>query len=213
MLQHLIHIDQLILLAVNGCHAPWADTLMWIVSGKLTWIPLYLLLAALLFWRFGWRRALVILAAFGLAVGLADYISSGLIKPLVCRLRPTHEPAIMDSVHLVNGYRGGWFGFVSSHAANTLACALLFCLVWRKPAACWLMLWVALNCYSRMYLGVHYLGDILGGLAVGCLTAGLAYLLWKYVERRWLPSPDEQGGRGIPQADADGADRDSTGGC
>ena len=151
--------------------------------------------------------------AFGLAVGLADYISSGLIKPLVCRLRPTHEPAIMDTLHLVNNYRGGWFGFVSSHAANTLACALLFCLVWRKPAAYWLMLWVALNCYSRMYLGVHYLGDILGGLAVGCLTAGLAYLLWKYVERRWLPSPDEQGGRVIPQADADGADRDSTGGC
>ncbi len=190
MLEQLIDIDQQIIVLINSWHAPWADNLMWIVSGKLTWVPLYLLLVALLWWRLGWKNTLFLLIGFAVAVGCADYISSGIIKHLVCRPRPTHEPAIMDTLHIVNGYRGGMYGFVSSHAANTMAVALLFCLIYnnllvrlRPPkyktrnALVWtfLMLWVAANCYSRMYLGVHYLGDILGGLAVGALSATAVY--------------------------------------
>ena len=111
-----------------------------------------------------------------MAVGLSDFVSSGLIKPWVCRLRPTHEPALAGMVHLVNGYTGGLYGFVSSHAANTMACALLFSLLYRnRYATVGLMLWVALNCYSRMYLGVHYPGDIIGGLLVGAVLATLTY--------------------------------------
>ena len=185
MLEQLIKIDQSWLLAINGCHSAWADSLMWLISGKLTWLPLYALLIALVIWRFGWKQALIVLAGFGFAVGLADYLSSGVIKHLVCRPRPTHEPELEGMLHIVNGYRGGAYGFVSSHAANTMSCALLFCLVyirrlremnldtgWRKTVV-WggLILWVAANCYSRMYLGVHYPGDIIGGLAVGSLTA------------------------------------------
>jgi len=151
------------------------------------------LLIGLLVWRFGWRRALVMLLFFGMAVGLADYVSSGLIKPWVCRLRPTHEPAIMDGLHIVKDYRGGQFGFVSSHAANTMACALLFVLLWSKKddstgvkSSCrqwsWLlMIWVVLNCYSRMYLGVHYPGDILGGLIVGAAMALVAFAVHQKV--------------------------------
>ncbi|MCQ2347908.1 MAG: phosphatase PAP2 family protein [Paludibacteraceae bacterium] len=179
-----INIDQTWLVAINNWHAPWADTLMWIISGKLTWLPLYALLVGLLFWRFGWKRALVMLAAFGVAVGLSDYISSGIIKPLVCRLRPTHEPCLDGLLHIVNNYRGGQYGFVSSHAANTMSCALLFSLIWKNwKATLPLMLWVAMNCYSRMYLGVHYPGDIIGGLLVGSCLAGVVYLIWTCVEK------------------------------
>ena len=74
MMERLIDIDQQLLLAINGWHAAWADNIMWLISGKLTWIPLYLLLAGLLFWRFGWKKALWMLLAIGITVGLADYV-------------------------------------------------------------------------------------------------------------------------------------------
>ena len=94
----------------------------------------------------------------------------------MARPRPTRVPELEGVLHLVNGYRSGQYGFVSSHAANTMACGLLFSLIWRKKiATVGLMLWVAVNCYSRMYLGVHYPSDILGGLMVGALMAVVAY--------------------------------------
>ncbi|MDY5075938.1 MAG: phosphatase PAP2 family protein [Paludibacteraceae bacterium] len=190
-MDYLIHIDQQWLLAINGWHSEWADILMWYISKSTTWLPLYALLVGLIVYRFGilspslcregrrgssLLRVLIILAGFAVAVGLSDFVSSGIIKPWVCRLRPTHEPELDGLIHLVNGYTGGLYGFVSSHAANTMACALLFALLYRnKYATVGLMLWVALNCYSRMYLGVHYPADIIGGLAIGALMATLTY--------------------------------------
>ena len=189
MLERLIHIDTEILLAINGWHSPWADTLMWIVSAKATWIPLYLLLIGLLVWRYRkpamtsvkWLQrvpvCVVMIVVIGLAVGAADFIASGILKDLIARPRPTRVPELEGVLHLVNGYRSGRYGFVSSHAANTMACALLFSLIWRKKiTTVGMMLWVAANCYSRMYLGVHYPTDILGGLIVGSLVAVVAFL-------------------------------------
>ena len=190
MLEQLLHIDTEILLAINGWHAPWADTLMWIISAKATWIPLYLLLIGLLVWRYRqpaptpikWLQkvpaCVVMIVAIGLAVGAADFIASGILKDWVARPRPSRVPELEGVLHLVNGYKSGRYGFVSSHAANTMAVALLFSLIWRnKIATCGLMLWVAANCYSRMYLGVHYPTDILGGLIVGSLVAVVGYWL------------------------------------
>lgn len=181
-MEQLIQIDQNWLVAINNWHAAWADSVMWIISAKLTWLPLYALLVGMLFWRFGWKKALIMLCFFGVAVGLSDFISSGIIKHLVCRPRPTHEPALQGMLHIVNGYQGGMYGFVSSHAANTMSCGLLFSLIWKNwKATLPLMLWVALNCYSRMYLGVHYPGDIIGGLIVGAMLAVMAYWALKKV--------------------------------
>lgn len=190
MLEQVLHIDTEILLAINGWHAPWADTLMWIISAKATWIPLYLLLIGLLVWRYRkpamtnvkWLQkvpaCVVMIVAIGLAVGAADFIASGILKDLVARPRPSRVPELEGVLHLVNGYKSGQYGFVSSHAANTMAVALLFSLIWRnKIATVGLMLWVAANCYSRMYLGVHYPTDILGGLIVGSLVAVVGYWL------------------------------------
>ena len=190
MLERLIHIDTEILLAINGWYAPWADTLMWIISAKATWIPLYLLLIGLLVWRYSkpamtnvkWLQkvpaCVVMIVVIGLAVGAADFIASGILKDWVARPRPSRVPELEGMLHLVNGYKSGQYGFVSSHAANTMAVALLFSLIWRnKIATCGLMLWVAANCYSRMYLGVHYPTDILGGLIVGSLVAVVGYWL------------------------------------
>jgi undecaprenyl-diphosphatase len=190
MLKQLIHIDTEILLAINGWHAPWADRLMWIVSAKTTWIPLYVLLIGMLVWRYRkpamtsvkWLQrvpaCVVMIVVIAMAVGAADFIASGILKDLVARLRPSRVPELEGVLHLVNGYKSGRYGFVSSHAANTMAVALLFSMIWRKKiTTCGLMLWVAANCYSRMYLGVHYPLDILGGLIVGVLVALGAYVL------------------------------------
>ena len=192
MLKQLIHIDTEILLAINGWHAPWADTLMWIISAKETWIPLYLLLIGLLVWRYRqpattrvkWMQkvpaCVLMIIVIGLAVGAADFIASGILKDWVARPRPSRVPELEGVLHLVNGYKSGRYGFVSSHAANTMACGLLFSLIWRKKiTTCGLMLWVAANCYSRMYLGVHYPLDILGGLIVGALVAWAAFVMLK----------------------------------
>ena len=188
VLERLVHIDTEVLLAINGWHAPWADRLMWIISAKTTWIPLYLLLVGLLIWRYRqpsnnatkWLKkvpvCVVMIVAIVAAVGLSDFIASGILKDLVARPRPTRVPELEGVLHLVNGYRSGQYGFVSSHAANTMASGLLFSLIWRnKIATVGLMLWVAVNCYSRLYLGVHYPLDILGGLIVGALMAVVAY--------------------------------------
>ena len=190
MLKQLIHIDTEILLAINGWHAPWADTLMWIISAKTTWIPLYLLLIVLLVYRYRqpapttvkWLQkvpaCVVMILTIVAAVGLADFIASGILKDWVARPRPSRVPELEGVLHLVNGYKSGRYGFVSSHAANTMACGLLFSLIWRKKiTTISLMLWVAANCYSRMYLGVHYPLDIFGGLIVGALVASGAYAL------------------------------------
>ena len=195
MLEQLLHIDTEVLLAINGWHALWADTLMWIISAKATWIPLYLLLIGLLVWRYRqpamtsvkWLQrvpaCVVMIVVIGLAVGAADFIASGILKDLVARPRPTRVPELEGVLHLVNGYKSGKFGFVSSHAANTMAVALLFSLIWRnKIATVGLMLWVAANCYSRMYLGVHYPTDILGGLLIGAAVAVAAYVVLRRLD-------------------------------
>lgn len=190
MFEQLLHIDTKLLLAINQWHAPWADTLMWIISAKTTWIPLYLLLIVLLVYRYRqpapttvkWLQkvpaCVVMILTIVAAVGLADFIASGILKDWVARPRPSRVPELEGVLHLVNGYKSGRYGFVSSHAANTMACGLLFSLIWRKKiTTISLMLWVAANCYSRMYLGVHYPLDILGGLIVGALVASGAYVL------------------------------------
>lgn len=213
MIDKLIHIDTEILLAINGWHAPWADTLMWIISAKATWIPLYVLLIGLLVWRYRkptltsvkWLQrvpaCVVMIVVIAMAVGAADFIASGILKDLVARPRPTRVPELEGVLHLVNGYRSGRYGFVSSHAANTMACALLFSLIWRnKIATCGLMLWVAANCYSRMYLGVHYPTDIMGGLVVGALVAVGAYhvlLALKMMQYRGAELPGCKGDEGF----------------
>ena len=190
MLEELLHIDTEVLLAINGWHAPWADRVMWIISEKTTWIALYGLLIGLLINKYPrasaqavkWLRKVpvcaVMIVVIVLAVGAADFIASGILKDLVARPRPTRVPVLEGVLHLVNNYRSGQYGFVSSHASTTMACALLFSLIWRKKiATVGLMLWVAMNCYSRMYLGVHYPLDIIGGLLVGALVAVAGYAL------------------------------------
>lgn len=185
MIDYLIDIDSDALLAVNGLHNAFQDAFWWMVSAK--WSSLLLMLA--LFWilmRQNRRHALLVLAMLVLAVLIADQVSSGLIKHLVERLRPTHDPSLDNMVHIVNGYRGGMYGFVSSHAANFFAAATLLSFITRHRLVLFsLTAWALLQCYSRIYLGVHYPGDILGGIIVGVLAGWLVWCLMRWIQRRW----------------------------
>ena len=185
MIDYLMDIDDDALLAVNGMHDVFQDAFWWLVTAK--WSSALLLLALLwILLHQNRRHALLVLAMLVLSVILADQVSSGLIKHLVERLRPTHDPSLESMVHVINGYRGGLYGFVSSHAANSCALAMLVSLVMRQRlVTISLFTWTLLQCYSRMYLGVHYPGDIIGGLVVGLLAGWLVWIIMRWVERRW----------------------------
>lgn len=177
MLQHLDAIDKSLLLWLNGCHSPFWDKLMWFVSGKTEWLPLYIILLGYITYRFRWK-SIYILVAIALTVTLADRISVEVFKEVIQRPRPTHSNEIKHLVHTVNNYLGGPYGFVSSHAANSFGIATLLAFIFRKKKfSIFILFWAALVSYSRIYLGVHYPGDILGGALLGAACGAFVYFL------------------------------------
>ena len=185
MLDYLNDIDTEALLAINGLHDVFQDALWWMVSAK--WSSL-LILGALIWILLHQNRphALLVIAMLALTFVIADQVSSGLIKHLVERLRPTHDPALGNAIHIINGYRGGMYGFVSSHAANSFAAVTFISLLLRtKAVTIGMTLWALMQCYSRLYLGVHYPGDIMGGIVVGVFAGWLVWQLMCWFQCRW----------------------------
>jgi undecaprenyl-diphosphatase len=186
-LERLNQIDTQLFLFFNGFHSETFDGIMVWVSGKVTWWPFYLLLLAYLVWT---RRLQVvpIIIFIALSVTLADQSSVHLFKEVFERLRPCREPALEGLVHLVNDRCGGMYGFVSSHAANTFGVGMLLLLIVRNRWFTAVMIfWATLVSYSRIYLGVHYPGDIIGGAMLGMLCGYLVYLLFRWAIPR-LPA-------------------------
>lgn len=185
MLDYLNDIDTEVLLAINGLHGTFQDAWWWLVSAKWASALLVLALAWILLHQ-NRRHTVLVLAMLVLTFVLADQLSSGLVKPLVERLRPTWDHSLDNMVHTVNNYRGGMFGFVSSHAANSFAAATLIALIMRhRLVTISIFTWALLQCYSRVYLGVHYPGDILGGIVIGTVVGWLVWLLMRWIQRRW----------------------------
>ncbi len=172
----ILALDQQLFLFLNSLHAAWLDPIMIAVSGKLTWIPLYLLIVYLVYRNQQWRGLLWFVVCAGLVVLLADRISVLAFKDIFQRLRPCHEASIADYVYLPSGHKGGLYSFVSSHAANTFGIAVLTALFLQKRwATLLLLIWALWVSYSRIYMGVHYPGDVLCGAILG---AGIASAIW-----------------------------------
>ncbi len=179
MVCSLSEADSHALLLLNNMHTPALDQIMFAVSDKWIWAPFYALLALLMFRQCTWRRAALALLLTALTVAATDQSCATLIRPAIGRLRPTSpDNPISALVHTVNGYRGGRYGFPSCHAANTFALATFLSLYFRRRVAtASLFAWAITVSYSRIYLGVHYPGDVLCGMAIGTLYAMSAHFL------------------------------------
>ena len=179
-------LDKQLLLWFNGSDSLFMDSLISTLTNAKTWIPLYLaLLYVVIKSNYAVRYVLLVVAAAGLCVLLTGTIDDTIVKPLVARWRPGHDPEIGMLVDTVDGYRGGNYGFFSAHAANTFSIAVFISLLMRQRLlTITLVTWSLINCYTRLYLGVHYPGDITVGLLWGGLAGFAVYRLYCYALRR-----------------------------
>ena len=184
-LNALIDFDRWLLLTVNGSESLYFDGLVNILTNASTWIPLYLALFYMVMKNnSSVQKIFIVVACAGLCYLLAGAFDDGIVKPLVARWRPTHDPVIGWQVDVVDGYRGGWYGFFSAHASNTFSIAIFFTLLVRsRLLSISLILWSLVNCWTRLYLGVHFPGDILIGLLWGGIVGTVVYLIYKRIER------------------------------
>ncbi|MEX2233223.1 MAG: phosphatase PAP2 family protein [Cyclobacteriaceae bacterium] len=188
-MEEILEFDKELFLDLNSYHNEWLDQLMMFFSSTPAWIPLYLILLYAII-RIYKKNTWVVLFAATITILLADQITSSFMKPFFERLRPSHEPELAGVVNIVDQYRGGKYGFASSHAGNTFGVATLMWIFLKdyRPWIGILFFWALFVGYTRIYLGVHYPGDILVGQLIGFLSALAAYflsmLIKKFIDRQ-----------------------------
>jgi undecaprenyl-diphosphatase len=185
MIEYLKLIDQELFLILNGFHNEFFDGIMYWITKQETWYPFYLIAIIWMFWKYG-KKAIIPLLLIAVAITLSDQITSGLMKPLFERLRPCHDPQVQERIHTVAGC-GGLYGFASGHAANSFALATLLFLFFRQNSNYWILLflWAGLVAYSRIYVGVHYPGDIVTGGLIGWLIGTGIYGLYTRLPEKY----------------------------
>lgn len=178
-------IDTALFLFFNSKHNSFFDVIMFWVSHKYFWIPLYAFFFFISYKHFGKKVWLVVLGAV-LVIVFADQISVHAFKQVFLRYRPCHNLLIQAQVHLNDGC-GGMFGFVSSHAANTFALAMFLSLLFKdkiKYFGLAIFFWAAFVSYSRIYNGVHYPADIACGAILGMGIGILVFKIYQLLNRK-----------------------------
>lgn len=186
--------DKTLLMVFNGSHCPFVDRLAVTLTCGYMWIPLYIALLVLVINNHKTVAQISLIIGMALlAIVLSDGMADLIVKPLVARLRPIHDTLMQDSVQIVNNYRAEGYSFFSAHASNTMAVAVFFSLLVKdRLFACTLITWALVNCWTRLYLGVHYPSDIIVGVVWGSVCGLFAYTIYNKVKdtRRVMASDD-----------------------
>lgn len=189
-IQRLVDIDKQLMLALNGSDSLYMDGVMKIYTTTVVWLPVALILLFIVLKNNTPRGSLLAILAVVLTIVATDQVSSHMIKPFVERLRPSHDPTFMHLIDTFNGYRSSSFSFTSSHACNSFGLFAIISLIIRnRTLSLSLLLWASINCYSRIYLGVHYPGDILCGSIIGAAIGCIIYFIYSFVRKKIDYSP------------------------
>lgn len=186
MIDTLLAIDEWLFLFLNQLHADWLDPIMFFISGKLEWAWLYVLIIIRIIYKYK-TAGIIALGVLVLGITINDSITSGFMKPFFERLRPSHEPSLAGMVHTINNYKGGLYSFASSHASNAFALTAFLWLIFKRKEkwVIYMFIWAAVVAYSRIYLGVHYPGDIIAGASIGILVSYLLYTIYNKLADRY----------------------------
>jgi undecaprenyl-diphosphatase len=182
MFDKIIPYEKNLFLAINGAHTNLLDNMLWLFSSMSIWILPALFLILNIIYKKSWKQWLPVLLGIVLVFILCDQLSSHIIKPLVARPRPTHYPEIMEHVRTLFGYTGGQYGFISGHATNSFGFAMFTALLFRNRLfTITIFIWAFIVAYSRIYLGVHFISDIVGGVIAGITMGFLVYKGYIYI--------------------------------
>ncbi|MDR3060860.1 MAG: phosphatase PAP2 family protein [Dysgonamonadaceae bacterium] len=189
MLEKILPYEESFFYSLNGSDSCLMDHFIWLFSYKFTWIPLYLCFFILFIYKYrnNWKEYVLIFVSLFLVILICDQVASGILKPMIERYRPTHHPDFKDHVRILFGYRGGLYGFASSHASNAFGFATFTVLLFRNKWFSLLLFTHALiTSYSRIYLGVHFISDIVAGALIGIFTGILIYKLYLYGRKKLI---------------------------
>lgn len=193
MIENLVNIERDFFLWLNSPHTPYLDSVMYTISDRPVWILFGLTFIFMMTYRQKPREWACFFIFIILLIFLADQVSSGIIKPYFQRLRPTHHPLTSEAVKTVLGYRGGGYGFISGHTANFIALATFLSLFVRNRRFTIPMFVLALTVsYSRIYLGVHFVTDVLPALVLGVLIGYFVYFLYTRARVLFLEVPETE---------------------
>lgn len=178
--EHIHKFDQNLTLEINSWDYPVTDPVWQFFSDIPVWIPMYVLIVACLIWRLGWKKGLIMTLAAVATFGFCDQFSN-LIKDLVCRVRPLNDAYMLENgLNVLEGASRS-FSFFSAHSANAFGLATSTLIGFRldkrlkyKGYATWMFFWATMVALSRVFVGKHYLGDILAGALIGA-AAGFAF--------------------------------------
>ncbi len=187
MLDKILPYEKGLFFYINGSYTYFTDCVMWLFSGGVIWIPIAIFLLTVIIYKKKWRVWLPILITIAILFICCDQFSSAICKPFFARLRPTHYPGIEEYVRTLYGYSGGKYGFISGHATNSFGFATLTTLLFRyRYYSIIIYIWASILSYSRIYLGVHFVSDVLAGAVAGSIIGVLVYLLYHFSQKRIL---------------------------